>query len=40
LFLQVKIATDTNNNDPEAEWEIKYDKSGITIEDALPMVEL
>jgi hypothetical protein len=39
-----KIATDTkendNNNDNITEWEIKYDKEGITIEDALPMVEL
>ena len=34
-----KIATDmksTENN----EWEIKYDKEGITIEDALPQIEL
>jgi hypothetical protein len=36
-----KIATDLkNNNNPEEEWEIKYDKEGITIEDALPMIEL
>jgi hypothetical protein len=32
-----KIATDTKINE---EWEIKYDKEGITIEDALPMIEL
>ena len=34
-----KIATDmkTTEND---EWEIKYDKAGITIEDALPEIEL
>jgi hypothetical protein len=32
-----KIATDTKSNE---EWEIKYDKEGITIEDALPMIEL
>ena len=34
-----KIATDTRYN-LEEEWQIKYDKEGITIEDALPMVEL
>jgi hypothetical protein len=33
-----KIATDTNEN--ESDWEIKYDKDGITIEDALPIIEL
>jgi len=33
-----KIATDTNPTDKE--WIIEYDKAGITIEDALPMVEL
>ena len=33
-----KIATDTN--DTEKEWVIKYDKDGITIEDALPQIEL
>ena len=32
-----KIATDLKTND---EWEIKYDKAGITIEDALPIIEL
>jgi hypothetical protein len=32
-----KIATDLKTND---EWEIKYDKAGITIEDALPEIEL
>ena len=32
-----KIATDMKTND---EWEIKYDKEGITIEDALPEIEL
>jgi hypothetical protein len=36
-----KIATDIkDNNDNTSEWEIKYDKDGITIEDALPMIEL
>ncbi len=35
-----KIATDTNNNDPNTESQINYDKEGITIEDALPMIEL
>ena len=36
-----KIATDTkDNNDNTSEWEIKYDKEGITIEDSLPMIEL
>ena len=30
-----KIATDLKTND---EWEIKYDKEGITIEDALPEI--
>ena len=35
-----KIATDTNSNEQNSEWEIKYDKEGITIEDSLPMVEL
>ena len=33
-----KIATDIN--DTNKEWEIKYDKDGITIEDALPQIEL
>jgi hypothetical protein len=33
-----KIATDTNDNGTD--WEIKYDKDGITIEDALPIIEL
>jgi hypothetical protein len=33
-----KIATDTNED--KDVWEIKYDKDGITIEDALPMIEL
>jgi hypothetical protein len=32
-----KIATDTKNNE---EWEIKYDKEGITIEDTHPIVQL
>jgi hypothetical protein len=34
-----KIATDTRQT-PEDEWEIKYDKEGITIEDAVFMVQL
>ena len=34
-----KIATDTKEKDEE-DWQIKYDKEGITIEDALPMIEL
>jgi hypothetical protein len=33
-----KIATDTNED--KDVWEIKYEKDGITIEDALPMIEL
>ncbi len=33
-----KIATDTCPTDKE--WIIEYDKAGITIEDALPMIEL
>lgn len=33
-----KIATDTNDNNEE--WVVKYDKDGITIEDALPQIEL
>jgi hypothetical protein len=33
-----KIATDTNYIGTD--WEIKYDKDGITIEDALPIIEL
>jgi large exoprotein involved in heme utilization and adhesion len=33
-----KIATDTNPTDKE--WIIEYDKAGITIEDALPKIEL
>ena len=33
-----KIATDISNDN--AEWEIKYDKEGITIEDAVPMIRL
>jgi hypothetical protein len=32
-----KIATNTKLNE---DWEIKFDKEGITIEDALPMIEL
>ena len=38
-----KIATDTTydpNNKDNTEWSIFYDKEGITIEDALPMIEL
>ena len=35
-----KIATDTSKSDDKTEWNIKYDKEGITIEDALPMVQL
>jgi hypothetical protein len=34
-----KIATDLKSIEND-EWEIKYDKDGITIEDALPMIEL
>jgi hypothetical protein len=34
-----RIATDLKSIDND-EWEIKYDKEGITIEDALPMIEL
>jgi hypothetical protein len=34
-----KVATDSNNNNPDTEWKIKYDKEGITIEDVLPMKE-
>jgi hypothetical protein len=34
-----KIATDFKSIDND-EWEIKYDKEGITIEDALPMIEI
>jgi len=34
-----KIATDTRKVDDE-EWSIKYDKEGITIEDALPIFQL
>ena len=33
-----KIATDTS--DKEGNWEIKYDKEGLTIEDAVPMIKL
>jgi hypothetical protein len=33
-----KIATDTSDN--EGNWEIKYDKEGITIEDAVFMIQL
>ena len=36
-----KIATDTKNtNDPETDWNILYDKEGITIEDTHPIVQL
>ena len=37
-----KIATDTTDNGikDNTEWEILYDKAGITIEDALPKIEL
>jgi hypothetical protein len=35
-----KIATDTSTSDDKIEWDIKYDKEGITIEDALPIVQL
>jgi hypothetical protein len=34
-----KIATDLKSVEND-EWEIKYDKEGITIEDALPLIEL
>ena len=34
-----KIATDLKGIDNDS-WEIKYDKEGITIEDALPQIEL
>jgi hypothetical protein len=34
-----KIATDLKSIEND-EWEIKYDKEGITIEDALPLIEL
>ena len=34
-----KIATDFKSIDND-DWEIKYDKEGITIEDALPMIEI
>ncbi len=34
-----KIATDTKQN-PDDEWDIKYDKEGITIEDAVFMIQL
>ena len=34
-----KIATDMKNTEND-EWEIKYDKEGITIEDSLPKIEL
>ena len=33
-----KIATDLSNDNNE--WEIKYDKEGINVEDAIPMIEL
>ena len=35
-----KIATDLKNNKDDKEWNIKYDKEEITIEDALPIVQL
>ena len=36
-----KIATDTKDtNDPETDWNILYDKEGITIEDSHPIVQL
>jgi hypothetical protein len=37
-----KIATDLTNDDDgnDNEWTIHYDKSGITLEDALPIVQL
>jgi hypothetical protein len=35
-----KIATDTSKSNDKTEWNIKYDKEGITIEDALPVVQL
>jgi hypothetical protein len=37
-----KIATDTTDSDNKdnTEWQILYDKEGITIEDALPKIEL
>ena len=38
-----KIATDTTydiNNPDNTEWTTLYDKEGITIEDALPQIEL
>ena len=35
-----KIATDIKNSKDDKEWNIKYDKEGITIEDALPIIQL
>jgi hypothetical protein len=35
-----KIATDDSNNDEDKTWTIHYDKDGITLEDALPIVQL
>ena len=35
-----KIATDDSNNDENKTWTIHYDKEGITLEDALPIVQL
>jgi hypothetical protein len=32
-----KVATDTKINE---EWDIKYNKDGISIEDAVPMIQL
>jgi hypothetical protein len=35
-----KIATDTSKSEDKTEWNVKYDKEGITIEDSLPVVQL
>ncbi len=37
LIASGKVATDTKLNE---EWEIKYNKDGISIEDAVPMIQL
>ncbi len=35
-----KIATDDSNDDENKTWTIHYDKEGITLEDALPIIQL
>ena len=39
-MMQNHHATKTNDDDSRSEWEVKYDKKCIPIENALPMIEI